>query len=249
MVGSAGSPRPGAATTYNQAKHFAVAQDAHRANDTVCAYVAGTFDLPGPVDRDALDSAMLHFVRRHEVLRCSFQQFVGEVSCDVLGPDDVELPVHADRRARHRRGLRSVRERPHPRPPGDRQLRRLQPRAAPSERLPGRRRRPAGLLAGLPDVPGFPYGAAHGFELPYLFVSPLTKQPLTDRQRALANRMADYWTRFAHTGNPNHPGAPLWPAFRTRTPLAQSLAPGRHGVEPLDVGQAHHGPFWARHRG
>ncbi|MEW2035044.1 condensation domain-containing protein [Streptomyces roseifaciens] len=94
MVGSAGSLRPGAATTYNQAKHFAVAQDAHRANDTVCAYVAGTFDLPGPVDRDALGSAMLHFVRRHEVLRCSFQQLVGEVSCDVLGPDDVELKEH-----------------------------------------------------------------------------------------------------------------------------------------------------------
>ncbi|MCQ8771308.1 carboxylesterase/lipase family protein [Streptomyces telluris] len=110
--------------------------------------------------------------------------------------------------------------------------------------------RTAPVLEGLPDVLGFPYGAAHGFELPYLFVSPLTKQPLTDRQRALANRMVDYWTRFARTGNPNHPGAPAWPAFRSdRTPLAQSLAPGRHGVEPFDVGQAHHCSFWERHRG
>ncbi|QLE75831.1 carboxylesterase family protein [Streptomyces rectiverticillatus] len=112
--------------------------------------------------------------------------------------------------------------------------------------------RTAPVLEGLPDVPGFPYGAAHGFELPYLFVSPLTKQPLTDGQQDLANRMTDYWTRFAHTGDPNHPNhpdAPVWPAFRTRAPLAQSLAPGRGGVEPFDVGPAHHCPFWDRHRG
>ncbi|MGW1765926.1 condensation domain-containing protein [Streptomyces sp. NPDC002073] len=91
MVASAGSDRPGGATTFNQAKHFSVAQDAHAANDTVCAYIAGTFDLPGPVDREALGSALLYFVRRHDVLRSTFQQLVSTVACDVLGPEDIEL--------------------------------------------------------------------------------------------------------------------------------------------------------------
>ncbi|MGK5731582.1 carboxylesterase/lipase family protein [Streptomyces sp. URMC 124] len=106
--------------------------------------------------------------------------------------------------------------------------------------------RNAPVLDGLPDVPGFPYGAAHGFELAYLFGSTPTKQPLTGRQRALADRMTGYWTRFALTGDPNHPGAPRWPAFRSGAPSVQSLAPGRGGVRPSDGGAGHHCAFWDR---
>ncbi|MEV0599667.1 condensation domain-containing protein [Streptomyces sp. NPDC050315] len=89
-----GSPEPAPpreATTYNQAKHFAVAHDAHSTNDSVAAYVAGSFEISGPLDQGALESALLHFVRRHEVLRCTFQQLAGDLSCDALAPEDIEL--------------------------------------------------------------------------------------------------------------------------------------------------------------
>lgn len=107
----------------------------------------------------------------------------------------------------------------------------------------------APVLAGLPVNPGFPYGAAHGFEMPFLFSSFPTERPLTEAQRALSDRMVDYWTNFAHTGNPNTPGAPLWPVLRASSPLAQSvqsLAPEPGGIHPVDAESAHHCSFWDR---
>lgn len=81
-------------TTYNQEKHFAVAQEARSANDEhVSAYVAGTFDLQGPVDMQALEDALLYFVRRHEVLRSEFRQPDDDLNCDVIGPDEVSLKL------------------------------------------------------------------------------------------------------------------------------------------------------------
>ncbi|MFD0431849.1 carboxylesterase family protein [Streptomyces zhihengii] len=76
-------------------------------------------------------------------------------------------------------------------------------------RSPARARsRPPSVLAGLPSNPGFPYGAAHGFEMPYLFSALPTERPLSDARRALSDRMVDYWTAFARTGSPNAPGLP-----------------------------------------
>lgn len=105
----------------------------------------------------------------------------------------------------------------------------------------------APVLAGLPPNPGFPYGAAHGFEMPFLFSSLPTEQPLTDAQRALSDRMVDYWTNFAHTGDPNTPDAPRWPVLRPLSPRArsvQSLAPGPGGIRSVDAYSAHHCSFW-----
>ncbi|MDX3096193.1 carboxylesterase family protein [Streptomyces sp. ME19-03-3] len=107
----------------------------------------------------------------------------------------------------------------------------------------------APVLAGLPANPGFPYGAAHGFEMPYLFSAFPTERPLTDAQRALSDRMVDYWAAFARTGDPNSPGAPFWPALRPSSPMArsvQSLAPGPGGIHPVDTRAAHHCAFWDR---
>ena len=55
------------------------------------------------------------------------------------------------------------------------------------------------------------YGAAHAFELPYVFHN-LPPGSTTD-QAQLADAMAGYWTRFAATGDPNGGGAPSWPAY------------------------------------
>ncbi len=107
----------------------------------------------------------------------------------------------------------------------------------------------APVLAGLPANPGFPYGAAHGFEIPFLFTSFPTERPLSDGQRALSDRMVGYWTNFARTGNPNSAGAPLWPALRASSPHApsvQSLAPGPGGIHPVDASSAHACSFWDR---
>ncbi|POX39531.1 hypothetical protein C3486_17950 [Streptomyces sp. Ru73] len=91
MRAAADPSQPRDATTYNQAKHFAVAHETRDDDDAVSAYVAGTFEISGPVDRAALEAALLYFVRRHEVLRCTFQQLSGDLSCDALAPEDIEL--------------------------------------------------------------------------------------------------------------------------------------------------------------
>ncbi|MEU9039616.1 carboxylesterase family protein, partial [Streptomyces sp. NPDC048352] len=95
-------------------------------------------------------------------------------------------------------------------------------------------------FTGLPAPAGFPYGATHGFELPYLF----TTVALTPPQRALSGRMAGYWTRFARTGSPNAPGSPAWPRFGGPAPSVLSLAPGRGGIRPVDAASAHHCALW-----
>ena len=59
-------------------------------------------------------------------------------------------------------------------------------------------------------------GAPHGSEVAYAFGDP--GEPGSDSYRgddgaALAAAMADYWTRFAATGDPNGDGAPEWPEY------------------------------------
>ncbi|RLU82305.1 carboxylesterase [Streptomyces griseocarneus] len=105
----------------------------------------------------------------------------------------------------------------------------------------------APVIAGIPVVKGFPYGATHAFELPYLFDIPV-EPALTPAQRELSGRMAGYWTRFARTSRPDLSGAPKWPAFQDKAPLALSLAPGANGIRTLDLAAEHHCAFWDTHR-
>ncbi|MGW6784528.1 carboxylesterase/lipase family protein [Streptomyces sp. NPDC054987] len=99
--------------------------------------------------------------------------------------------------------------------------------------------RDAPNFTGLAPVPGLPFGAAHGFELPYLF----TITPLGAAQQGLADRMAGYWTGFARTGVPAAPGAPPWPRLGTSARVL-SLAPGADGVRTVDARAEHHCALW-----
>ncbi|MFF3439874.1 carboxylesterase/lipase family protein [Streptosporangium sp. NPDC002721] len=88
--------------------------------------------------------------------------------------------------------------------------------------------------------------AAHGSELSFLFGVGWESAPLTAEQRRLGDRMIDYWTAFAATGDPNRPGLPAWKRVRPGdgTPYVQGLAPGRGGVGPFDRASAHNLAFW-----
>jgi len=93
----------------------------------------------------------------------------------------------------------------------------------------------------LPPV-GFPYGAAHASELPYLF-SPATvahPAPFTQAQQQLAAAMKQDWTNLAKTGVP----ATGWPRFTGTSQQVLSLMPPRPRPE-TDFSAQHHCAFWA----
>jgi para-nitrobenzyl esterase len=95
------------------------------------------------------------------------------------------------------------------------------------------------------DAPPYPYplGAYHSAEIQYLFGHPRT--PFTPAQQALADRMIDYWSRFARTGDPNGPGAQPIAPFHPGTAVIPALAPT--GPARTDLPAAHHCAFWQHH--
>jgi para-nitrobenzyl esterase len=92
--------------------------------------------------------------------------------------------------------------------------------------------------------PSFPTGAFHASELQYLFHDEQFPGPETAAQRRLSDQMIGYWTRFAHTGDPNGAGLPGWPQFHGTAGRVQSLAPGQGGIGPVDLGGEHRCDFW-----
>jgi len=89
---------------------------------------------------------------------------------------------------------------------------------------------------------GFPYGAAHASELPYLFGPAAVPQPgpFSQAQRQLAAAMKQDWTNLAKTGVP----ASGWPRFSGASQRMLSLVPPRPRTE-TDFAAQHHCAFWA----
>ena len=58
-------------------------------------------------------------------------------------------------------------------------------------------------------------GAFHAAELQFVFHSPMGwfQRNFSGDELALTNAMMDYWSQFAHTGNPNKEGLQVWPQF------------------------------------
>ena len=93
----------------------------------------------------------------------------------------------------------------------------------------------------LPPV-GFPYGAAHASELPYLFsqATGARPAPFSQAQQQLAAAMKQYWTSLAKTGVP----ASGWPRFSGASQQMLSLVPPNPRTE-TDFSAQHHCAFWA----
>jgi para-nitrobenzyl esterase len=100
--------------------------------------------------------------------------------------------------------------------------------------------------APLPDpfkaVP-FPVGAGHALELRYLF--DMGGAPALDGpQRALADQMVAYWSRFVATGAPDVEGQPFWPRLDPQRPQRLSLQTSGPVVS-ADFAERHRCGFWA----
>ncbi|WP_405532769.1 condensation domain-containing protein [Streptomyces avidinii] len=81
----------GRKASFNQDKHFTVAEESRAADDPVASWVAVTFEVTGPLDEQALAQSLLSFVQRHEVLRCAFRRLAGEVACEPFDPAGLTL--------------------------------------------------------------------------------------------------------------------------------------------------------------
>ncbi|MCM1966019.1 condensation domain-containing protein [Streptomyces sp. G1] len=77
--------------SFNQDKHFTVAEESRAADDPTASWIAVTFEVAGPLDEDALTGSLLAFVRRHEVLRCEFRRLAGELACAPIPAAELAL--------------------------------------------------------------------------------------------------------------------------------------------------------------
>lgn len=81
----------GRRASFNQEKHFAVAEESRAVDDPVASWIAVTFEVAGRLDEPALAQALLAFVQRHEVLRCAFRRLAGELACEPFDPAELAL--------------------------------------------------------------------------------------------------------------------------------------------------------------
>lgn len=98
----------------------------------------------------------------------------------------------------------------------------------------------------VPTAEGFDYGAAHAFEIQYVFgPAPGEDRGFTADQLQLAQTMTQYWTRFAKTGNPNPSSGAVtfWPKYDSGAKYLQLVPPSPQTI--TDFGARHHCAFWA----
>jgi len=94
---------------------------------------------------------------------------------------------------------------------------------------------------GFPPV-SFPYGASHGFELPYLFDYAGFVPMFSAEQQELSDRMIRAWTNFAKHGKP---GGGWKPLRRSGDGFFESLVPPKPVHKAASAFNADHKcSFW-----
>lgn len=96
------------------------------------------------------------------------------------------------------------------------------------------------------EIDGFPFGAFHGWELPFLWDLSIPESgypELTPEQQELSRQMIAYWTTFARTGAPSSPEGVEWEDFGAGS-TTLSLASGPGGIAPVDFAGDHQCDFW-----
>jgi para-nitrobenzyl esterase len=78
-------------------------------------------------------------------------------------------------------------------------------------------------------------GAYHGTEIPYVFNTHDAWLPTHAIDRQLTEAVMDYWVQFARTGDPNLPGRPDWPQYRTEQPRVMKFGDNIQVVAPVDA--------------
>lgn len=73
----------------------------------------------------------------------------------------------------------------------------------------------------MPLLPGL--GSYHAAEFPFIFGFDDPLAVTQDAEKPLIGFMQGYWGRFAHTGNPNGGGAPMWPKYDSKADQNLSL--------------------------
>ena len=81
-------------------------------------------------------------------------------------------------------------------------------------------------------------GVGHADEIQFVFgvPSPAARAGWSGADQAMAKRVGDYWVAFARTGNPNHAGAPRWPAFTVKG--QEGIQFGADSIATLDTASA-----------
>ena len=69
-------------------------------------------------------------------------------------------------------------------------------------------------------------GAYHSAEIPFVFDSHLPIVDLREEDVALTDMMTNYWANFAHSGDPNSDGLPVWPLHDAASDQWMELGPG-----------------------